>query len=137
MLFTVNVSSQGLVSILTSIISLQDTLQCLKSLFRVLSYGFLSYLKKRKISQNDHSLSVVLIRCHSLSFAVTDCHSLSLVFIHCYSLSFVVSRCLSLYHSLFLVVPLVVARCHSLYHSFSLDVSLVCLFISDRYYRYI
>ena len=94
LLLTVNVSSQGLVSILTSIVFLQDLLQCLKSLFRVHSGRFLSYSKKRKISQNNHSLSLVIIRCHSLSFVVTRCHSLS----------FVVIRCHSLYHSLPLVV---------------------------------
>ena len=74
----VNVSSQEFVSILTSIVSLQDPLQYLKNLFRVHSGSFLSYSKKRKISQNDHSLSLVVICCHSLSFAVTRCHSLSL-----------------------------------------------------------
>ena len=49
--------------------------------------------KKRRISRNGHSLSLVAIRCHSL------------------------------YHSLSLVVPLVVIRCHSLYHSLSLVVT--------------
>ena len=41
------------------------------------SGGLLSYLKKRKISRNGHSLSLVVIRfitlCHSLSFVVTRC----------------------------------------------------------------
>ena len=71
----------------------------------MLSGRLLSYLKKRKISRNGHSLSLVVIRCHSLY------HSLSLVVIRCHSLyhslSFVVTRC----HSLSLVVPLVVTRC--------------------------
>ena len=40
---------------------------------------FLSYSRKKKISQNDYSLSLVVIRCHSLSFVVNRCHSLSLV----------------------------------------------------------
>ena len=125
LLLTVNVYSYGLVSILTSIVSLQDPLQCLKSLFRVHSGRLFSYSKKRTITQND-------ARCHSLSFVVTRCHSMS----------FVVTHCLSLYHSLLLVVPLAVIRCHSLSlvvplvftrcHSFSLDVSL-CLFINDLY----
>ena len=123
------------------------------------SRRFLSYSKKRKISQSDHSLSLVIIRYYSLSFVVTRClslyHSLSLVIIHCYSLSFVVTRCLSLYHSLSLVIirchslsfvvicchslslvvhwlSLAVSRCHSLYHSLSLDVSLVYLFMNDH-----
>ena len=86
-------------------------------LHRVLRGRLLSYLKKRKISRNTHSLLLVAIRCHSLyhslSFVVICCHSLSLVVIRCYLLS--------------LVVPLVVIRCHSL----SLDVPLVCLFIDD------
>ena len=55
--------------------------------------------RKKKISQNDHSKSLVVIRCHLLSFVVTRCHSLSIFAI----------------------------RCHSLYHSLSLDVSLICL----------
>ena len=60
----------------TSIVkSLHDLCQCLKSIFRVHSAG--SSLKKRKISQNDHSLSLVVlfvvIRCQSLSFVVTRC----------------------------------------------------------------
>ena len=73
----------------------------------MLSGRLLSYLKKRKISRNGHSLSLVVIRCHSLY------HSLSLVVI----------RCHSLYHSLSLVVPLVVICCHSLYYSLSLVVT--------------
>ena len=68
------------------------------------SGGFLSYSKKRKISQNDHSLSLVVIYCHSLLFVITRCHSLSLVVI----------RCLSLYHSLSFVVTRCATRCHSL-----------------------
>ena len=91
LLLTVNVSSQGLVSILTSIVFLQDLLQCLKSLFRVHSGRFLSYSKKRKISQNNHSLSLVIIRCHSLSFVVTR-HLLSFVVIRCHSLPLVVTH---------------------------------------------
>ena len=78
-------------------VCLQDPPQCLKSLFRVHSSRFLSYSRKRKISQNDHLLSLVVIRCHSLSFVITGC--------------------LSLYHSLSIVVPLVVIRCHLKYHS--------------------
>ena len=50
---------------------------------------FLSYSKKKEISQNDHWLSFVVTRCHFLSLVVcrfiTRCHSLSL--------SFVVTRC--------------------------------------------
>ena len=64
LLLTVHVSSYGLASILTSIVSLWDPLECLKSPFRVHSGRFHSYSKKRKISQNDHSLSLVVICCH-------------------------------------------------------------------------
>ena len=49
--------------------------------------------KKKKISQNDHSLSLAVICCHPLSFC---CHSRSFVFTCCpslyYSLSLVVTR---------------------------------------------
>ena len=58
--------------------------------------------KKRRISRNGHSLSLVAIRCHSLY------HSLSLV------VPLVVIRCHSLYHSLSLVVTRCTIRCHSL-----------------------
>ena len=55
----------------------------------MLSGSLLSYLKKRKIGRNGHSLSLVSLvaircttRCHSFSFVVTRCttrfHSLSL-----------------------------------------------------------
>ena len=98
--------------------SLQDPPWCLKSLFRVHSGGFLSYSRKRKISQNDHSLPFVVICCHSLSFVVTRCHSLSFVVIHC----------LSLYYSLAFVVTRCTTHCHSL----SVDESIVYLFINDR-----
>ena len=114
----------------------------------MLSGRFLSYLKKRKISRNGHSLSfvvpLVVTRCHSLSLVVplvvTRCHSLSLVVplvvtrctTRCHSLyhslSFVVTRCHSLSLVVLLVVTLYTTRCHSL----SLDVLLVCLFINDR-----
>ena len=110
LLLTVNVSSWGLVSTLTSIISLQDPLQYLKSLFRVHSCRFLSYSKNRKISQNDHSLSLVVI---FLSAVVIYCHSLSFVVTRCHSLSLVVIRCHSLYH----LLSLVCTRCHLMYHS--------------------
>ena len=62
LLLTVNVSCQGLVSILTSIVSLQDPLQCLKSLFRVHSGRYFSYSKKGKIAK--------MSTCHSLPLAV-------------------------------------------------------------------
>ena len=93
----------------------------------------LSYLKKRKVSRNDHSLSLVVVRCHSLyhllPFVITRCHSLSFVVpLFCHSLAtvvpFVVTRC----HSLLLVVTLCTIRCHSL----SIDLPLVCLFINDE-----
>ena len=126
MLVTVNVSSQGLISILTSIVSLQDPLQCLIRLFRVHIGKFLSYSKKGKISQNDHSLSLVVICCLSLLFKVTYCHSLSLVAI-------LATPCLTRFHSVCHLLSFVVTRCHSLYHSLSLDVSLVCLFINNHF----
>ena len=47
LLLTVNVSSKGFVSTLTSIVSLQDSLQCLKILFRVHIGRLLSYSKKK------------------------------------------------------------------------------------------
>ena len=95
LLLTVNISSWELVSALNSIRFLQ------RVLLRVLSGRFLSYLKKRKTSQNSHLLSLVVIRSHSLyqslSFVVIRCHLLSfvvpLVVIQCHSLSFVVTRC--------------------------------------------
>ena len=108
----------------------------------MLSGSLLSYLKKRKISRNGHSLSFVLplvvTRC------TTRCHSLSLVVIRCHSLSFVVTRCTTRCHSLSFVVTRCTTRCHSLsfvviswitrYHSLSLDVPLVCLFINDLFF---
>ena len=102
LLLTVNVSSYGLVSILTSIVALQDPLRRLKSLFRVHTL----LLKK------NGKLAKMTTRCHS-SFLVTRCHFLSLD----------VTR----FHSLSFVVLLVVTHCHTL----SLDVLLVCLFIND------
>ena len=66
-----------------------------KSLFMVVGSSLI--WKKKKISQNDHSLSLIVIRCHSLSFSVTRCHSLSLVVTHCHSL----------HHSLSLVCYLI------------------------------
>ena len=104
-LLTVNVSSQGVVSILTSIISLQDPLQCLKILFRLHSGRLLSYSEKGKSGK-------MTICCHSLSFVVICCHSLPLVVILCHLLSLIVIRCHS-YHSLSFVVN----RCHSMYQS--------------------
>ena len=72
----------------------------------MLSGRLLSYLKKRKISRNGHSLSFVVTRC------TTRCHSLyhslslvvPLVVIRCHSLSFVVTRCTTRCHSLSFVV---------------------------------
>ena len=50
---------------------------------------FLSYSRKKKISQNDYSLSLVVIGCQSLPFAVSRCLSLSLV------APLVVTRCIT------------------------------------------
>ena len=60
-----------------------------------------SLIRKKRISRNSHSLSLVVIRCHSLSLVVP-------------LLSLVVIRCHSLYHSLSLVVTRCTIRCHSL-----------------------
>ena len=104
LLLTVHVSSFGLASILTSIVSLEDPLECLKSLFRVHSGRFHSYSKKKKeklakMTTHCHLLSFVVIYSCLLWFVVT-CHLLSLVFSCCYTwhslchlLSFVVSHC--------------------------------------------
>ena len=112
LLLTVNISSQGLVSTLNSIVSLQDLPQCLKSLFWVHNGKFFSYPKKKKSVKNDHSLSLVVTCC------TTRCQLLSLAVIR--------------YHLLSLVVPLVVTRCTTRCHSLPLNVSPVCLFINDR-----
>ena len=71
----------------------------------MLSGNILSHSTKKKINQNDHSFSLIVICCHSLIFTryTTRCHSLSLAVI----------RCHSLYHSL----PLIVTRCHSMYYT--------------------
>ena len=114
LLITVNIFSQALVSALNSIVLLQGPNQGLRVLFKVLSGRFLFYQKQRKISQNDHSLSLVVILCHMLY------HSLFLVVpviaIPCHSLPFVVTscatRCHSLWHSLSLVALLVATRCY-------------------------
>ena len=50
---------------------------------------FRSYSRKKKISQNDYSLSLDVIRCHSLSFVFSRCLSLSLV------APLIVTRCIS------------------------------------------
>ena len=124
LLFMVNISSYGLAYTLNSIVPLHDPPQYLKRVFRVHSDKFPSYSKKRKISHNYHSLSLIVTRCdllllvfiryHQLSFVVrlvvtcctTSSHSLLLAVIYCHSL----------FHSLSLVVSLVVTRCHSMYH---------------------
>ena len=103
---TVNISSQGLVCALNSIVALQGS----SSRFKEISLGCLavgsSFLWKKG------NLAKMVTCCHSLSFVDTRYHSL--------------------YHSLSLVVPLVDFQCHLLYHSLSLDVPLICLFINDH-----
>ena len=91
LLLTVNVNSQRLASILTSKVSLQDSLQCLRSTLLGTQWQYF-YLKKGKLVK--------------INTPVTLCHLLSLVVIRC------TTRCHSLYHSLSLVEPLVVIRCH-------------------------
>ena len=110
--FTVITSSQGFVSGLSSIVSLQDPLKCLKSSLQGAQWQVSLLFEKRKMSQNDHQLSLVVIHCHSLSPDVP----------------LVVTRCTPRCHLLLLIA----IRCSSLYHSMSLDVSLVCLFINNR-----
>ena len=107
LLLTVNVSSQSLVSTHNSIGPPQafkgvlQSVQCLSS----------SLIRKKKISRNHDSLSLVATRCHSLPLVATCCTTrcllLSLVVLHCHLLT---------------------TRCHSL----SLDVPLACLLINDR-----
>ena len=119
LLLTVNISFQGLISTLNSIVSLQDHPWCLTSFLRMHSSRFLSYSRKRKISQNDHSLSLVIVRCYSLSLVVppvvTRCTT------RCHSLSLVVIRCYSLYHSLSLVVTRCITRLSFYKQSFCRD----------------
>ena len=69
------------------------------------SSRFLNHSNKRKISQNDHLVSLVLIHCHSLPLGVFLCSTRCHLF--CYSISVVVIPC----HSLLLVFPLVVTQC--------------------------
>ena len=93
------------VSSISSIVSFKIILNVERVFFSMQSSRFLNHSSKRKISQNDHSLSLVLVHCHSLPLGVflcsTRCHSVY------YSISFVVIPC----HSLLLVVPLVVTQC--------------------------
>ena len=63
--------------------------------FHRVSLGCLSYSKKRKINQNNHSLSLVVICCHSLSLVFTRFHSSSLVVSRC------TTPCHLMYHSSF------------------------------------
>ena len=124
LLLTVNDSSQGFVFILTSIVSLQGHLQCLKSLQGAQWQVPLLFEKKGKLAKMTiccHSLSffvtycrhfllLVVTRCYSLSLVVIRCHSLSLVVICCHSLSFVAICCHSLYHSLY-SLSFIITRC--------------------------
>ena len=98
LLVMVNVSSNRLIFILTSIAS-QDLLQCLKSLFRLHNGSFLSYSKKKG------KLVKMTTLCLLLSLVVSHCTTRCHLLYH--PLSFVVTRC----HLLSLVVPLVVTRC--------------------------
>ena len=120
LLLTVNDSSQGFVFILTSIVSLQGHLQCLKSLQGAQWQVPLLFEKKGKLAKMTiccHSLSFFVTYCrHFLLLVVTSCHSLSAFFIRCYLLSLVVIRC---HLSSFVVtrchwLSFVVTRCHSL-----------------------
>ena len=94
----------------------QILLNVWKVRFRMQSGRFVSYSKRRNISQNDHSV-------FSLSFVVTLCHSLLLV----------VSRFPTHYHSLYHLLSFVVTRCSSCCYLLSLDVSLVCRFINAHF----
>ena len=78
--------------------SLQDPLQCLKSLFRVYGGRFLSYSKRRKIGQKGHSLSFVGARQFLGTHCLSLCHfvgarCVSLCRLLCHSLWFAVACC--------------------------------------------
>ena len=113
LLFTVNISSQGLVSALKAV----GLLQRYSSMFKEFFLGCL--LVGSSIIWKKEKLAKMVTCCHSLSFVVpvvvTRCHSSFIV-------QLVITRCTTRCHSLSLVVPL----------SLSLDVVLVCLFIIDR-----
>ena len=103
------------------------------SIFTLHSGRFLSYSRKRKISQNDHSLSFIVIWCYSLSFVVTRCHSLSLVITGCHSMSLVVPLVFIRCHSLSRILPLVVTCCHWINHSFVFYKRLIYRTIFSKY----
>ena len=95
----------------------QETVQeTLQSLFRVHCGRFLSDLKKRKISQNDHSLSFVVTRCHSLSFVVSRCTTRCL---------YIATTGCTTCWSLSLVVTCLIYGCHS----FNMWLLLRCVFL--------
>ena len=119
LILTVNVSSQGLVSVLTSIVSLQDPLQYQRVSLGCIVVGSSLSRKKGRLAK------MTTLLCHSLLFLVTCCHSISLGVSRC------ITRCQQLYHSLSFVVTCCTTRCHSLLLALSLDVSLACLFIND------
>ena len=127
----VKIFTQGLPSALNSISFFSSRSF---SKFKEFSLGcsvgrLFSYSKKRRISQNGYSLSLVVMRCrllyHSLSFVLTRCHSLSPV------VPLVGTRC----HSLSLIVPLVVTRWHSL--SFVVSLLFQILFLYAQYILYL
>ena len=98
-ILAVNISSQGLFSVLNLIISFQGPPQSKFKEFSLecLAVGSSFFRKKGKLAEK-----------------TTRCHSFSIVAIRYHSLSLIVNRCHLMYHSLSLVVPLVVIRCHSL-----------------------
>ena len=126
--FTVITSSQGFASGLSSIVSLQDPLKCLKSSLQGAQWQVSVLFEKRKMSQNDHQLSLVVIHCHSLSpdvpLVVTRCAP------RCHLLLLIAIRCSSLYHSMSLFVTRRITRLSFYKQSFGHSCnSYVCIFL--------
>ena len=91
LLLTVNISSYGLVSALSSLGILQRS----SSMFKEFSLGCL--VVGSSLIWKKEKLTEMVTLCHSLSLVVIRCTT------RCHSLSFVVTRCTT--------------RCHSMYHS--------------------
>ena len=111
-ILAVNISSQGLFSVLNLIISFQGPPQSKFKEFSLecLAVGSSFVRKKGKLAEKTtrcHSFSIVAIRYHSLSLIVNRCHSLSL------DVPLVVTRCTTRCHPLSLVVIHCTTRCHS------------------------
>ena len=108
-ILTANISSSE--SVLLNLLLMQQVLfkvflKVYRVLFRVSISNLLS--KKKKIGQNNHSLSFIVTRCHSLyhSLSLVVLLVVPLVTIRCHSLSFIATRCTTHCNSLLLVVTL-------------------------------